>query len=49
MSTLVGIALAFVLGLAVAGGAALGVVQIATQTPSNTAPVDQPLVQYGTR
>jgi len=42
-------ALAFVLGIAVAGGAAAGVIQLAKQTPSNTAPVDRPLVEYGNR
>ncbi len=49
MRTLVGMALAFVLGLAVAGGAAAGVIQLAKQTPANTAPVDRPLVEYGNR
>jgi hypothetical protein len=49
MRTLVGMALAFVLGLAVAGGAAVGIVQLAKQTPANTAPVDRPLVEYGDR
>jgi hypothetical protein len=49
MRTLVGMALAFILGLAVAGGAAAGIVQLAKQTPANTAPVQQPLVQYGNR
>jgi hypothetical protein len=49
MSSLVGMVLAFVLGLAVAGGAAVGIVQLAQQTADNTASVDRPLIEYGDR
>ena len=49
MRSLVGMALAFLLGLAVAGAAAVGVVELAKQTPANTAQVDRPLVEYGSR
>jgi len=49
MGSLLGLVAAFLLGVAVATGAAVGVVQLAKQTPANTAPLQQPLVQYGIR
>jgi hypothetical protein len=49
MRSLLGLIVAFLLGVAVAGGAAYGVVELAKQTPDNTSPVQQPLVDYGSR
>ena len=52
MKSLVGVIVAFLVGIAVAAGSAIGVVQIAKDNSTNVAPVQQPLfpgTNYGVR
>jgi hypothetical protein len=49
MSTLMTIAVAAIVGVALAVSASLGVVSAFEQTPTNTATVEEPLLQYGNR
>jgi len=49
MKSLVGVVVAFLVGVAVATGSAIGVVQLSKQNSANTPPVKQPLIDYGIR
>jgi hypothetical protein len=49
MSSLFSVLIAAVLGTVLAVVTALGIVNVASETPGNTPPVDKPLVQYGHR
>jgi hypothetical protein len=49
MKSLVGVVVAFLVGVAVATGSAIGVVQISKQDPADTPPVQENLIDYGVR
>jgi hypothetical protein len=49
MGSLLSIIVAAVVGIVLAIATTIGIVSVSSQSPSNTHPVDKPLVQYGHR
>jgi hypothetical protein len=49
MKSLVGVLIAFLVGVGVAAGSAIGVVQLSKQDPADTPPVQEKLIDYGER
>jgi hypothetical protein len=49
MKSLVGVVVAFLVGVAVATGSAIGVVQLSKENSTDKAPVKESLIDYGER